>query len=152
MNRLANAYWAWFFGLSCLLFVVACALPAIEGQSFGETGSSIASHAGVLVLVFGWIGVLQGQFAWLANPLLLLTWILLLARRWTMAILVGILAFVAGSQTFAAPGSTYTTSLLSTMVVRGLQLGAYIWFASLFAAVVAGVVGILPTLRERCRG
>jgi hypothetical protein len=62
--------------LSCVLFV----LSLLNECYFFERPGEKNSGSGLLLLLIGWLGVFQGIFAWLTNPLLLVGWFLLVGR------------------------------------------------------------------------
>src|SRR5688572_10303070 len=65
--------------VSLALFGVACASPTLI---FLRNGTTEETWAGYMVLFLGWMGPLVGQFAWYANPLLLLGMITFVFRKW----------------------------------------------------------------------
>ncbi|AFE05415.1 hypothetical protein COCOR_03756 [Corallococcus coralloides DSM 2259] len=74
-------------GVSALLFVLACATPAMTVYN---TNQRAEEHMwGMPLLLVGWVGVFTFQFGWYANPLLALAFVLLLAGADRKALCVG---------------------------------------------------------------
>ncbi len=74
----------WFIpATSLFLYAVACALPCLEYETFaGER----EIWFGYSILLQGWMAILVGQVAWLANPVWLLAMLFFVFRRWSLAI------------------------------------------------------------------
>lgn len=81
-------------GVSAVLFVLACATPAM---TVFNTNLRAEEHMwGMPLLLVGWLGVFTLQFGWFANPLLCLALILLLAGANRKALWVGGAACILG--------------------------------------------------------
>ena len=76
-------------GLTILLFVLSLILPAYRLAH----DDPVKSDPAIILLLVGWMGLAYGTYAWLANPLLLLS-CTFMATRWTrpIAISTGLLA------------------------------------------------------------
>jgi hypothetical protein len=140
-------------GLSLALFVLACSMPALEWHGVGTDGA-VFVWSGGYALAIGWLGVLAGQPAWGANPLLVIGWIVLAFslraggygsnRRLSMAALVCAMV--------ALPLSAGTLLLFSHPILLGdspdlfvvdqLRPGAYVWWLSMIALALGGGVGL----------
>src|SRR6185295_895936 len=72
-------------GLS--FFLIACACPALV---FTSTSGSTEAWPGFRALAVGWLGILVGQVAWCANPVMGLSPIFLLFRRWLTAAILAL--------------------------------------------------------------
>lgn len=78
--------------ISLALYVLACSLPALllqtgrtsydpdKGRTW--TGAGYEKLTGVDLLISGVFGLLMFNFAWVANPLLWLSWLLLLLKMY----------------------------------------------------------------------
>ncbi len=82
-------------GLSASLYVVACATPALV-----FSGRGIETWFGFEALLIGWLGAFLGHFAWYANLLLPIAWLLLVLRRSTAAIATTLFALLIAADTF----------------------------------------------------
>ncbi|MBN9684916.1 MULTISPECIES: hypothetical protein [unclassified Corallococcus] len=81
-------------GASALLFVLACATPAM---TVFNTGQRAEEHLwGMVLLLLGWLGAFMFQFGWYANLLLALAFVLLLAGADRKAFWVGCAACILG--------------------------------------------------------
>jgi hypothetical protein len=104
--------------LALVLFLVACAVPAIH---LGKMDHARAhDEFGLKALLFGWIFLVGGNPAWLANPLLLAGMVCLACRRDVSAIVLGV----------AANLCALTTWLLIDPTFGPLLVGYYLWQAS----------------------
>ncbi|NOJ94591.1 hypothetical protein HMI51_16835 [Corallococcus coralloides] len=81
-------------GASALLFVLACATPAMT--VFNTNQRAEEQMWGLPLLLVGWLGVFTLQFGWFANPLLCLAFVLLLVGEDRKALWVGVAACVLG--------------------------------------------------------
>jgi hypothetical protein len=74
----------WFIpATSLFLYAVACALPCLEYETFAGEREIWYGYA---ILLEGWMAILVGQVAWLANPLWLLAMLFFVFRRWSLAL------------------------------------------------------------------
>ena len=124
MNR-----WAVLVG-SLVLFVAACCLPAVE---FRKNAAGSVVWFGGEALAMGWLGVLLGQFAWLANPLLVFSGPLLALRLRLPAIACAGLAVLFSLNTFVLFGMEVPgdEAGVNKLYLQALREGAWLWFGSL---------------------
>jgi hypothetical protein len=128
-----------------LLYLVACMSPAVElakappdpnrAHDFGEidlTPDIAGEHLGIGALLLGWVP--PWTLAWLANPLLLAAWVLLMTRNPRLSLCTGVLAALAGLTTW----NLFT--LFDGYRVQSLLVGYYLWQASLTAIALGAVV------------
>lgn len=115
-------------GICLLLFVLACATPCLE-----MSHKSDPVWYGLRILVLGWMGILVGQFAWLANPLWVVGLCLLAFRKWSAAAIVSGLSLLFALNTlalFVMPLPADEASVNKTSLVQ-FRIGFYFWLASL---------------------
>jgi hypothetical protein len=117
--------------ISMVLFGVALSQPAF----FWGSDSSSSGPAGRLLLE-GWKGLASGYFEWLANPALLLCWILTLRGNRPPAVASAVLALglmlvFLCRQTLRLPGGQPG----ATIVAYGA--GYWLWLGSALLMVVA---------------
>lgn len=114
------------------LYAAALYLPAVQVDEGGHACTSLrlGTQRGIAALLIGWLG--EGFIPWLANPLLLVGWVLLLCGRYRAALGFGVAAAAAGATTLGFWGAgTY----------KGLLDGYFYWQASLVVfALSAGVL------------
>jgi hypothetical protein len=89
--------------------------------------------SGLTCLLYGWLELIGGRVAWLANPLALVGAVLLIGRRPT------------GAAVFAAAG--LALALVYVLVPPGAsdhrdvpRVGAWLWLGSLFALTAAALM------------
>ncbi len=103
---------------------------------------------GWVLLLTGWMGVFYGYYAWLANPVLLLVWLLTLGRARPPALAASVLAlalmlsFLLHDTMVANEAPTYTQIL-------SYDLGYWLLVASGVLAVVANGAGLWLGRLER---
>ena len=129
--------------ISCGLFFAACALPATDQWvTHDSSGSSptmgtrteypateqqgsayYETMQGWVCLLYGWLELVVGRVAWLANPLALVAAVFLIIRRPTGAAVLGVASVVV--------------ALLYILVPHGApghrdvpRVGAWLWLAS----------------------
>ncbi|MEZ5450360.1 MAG: hypothetical protein R3E89_15800 [Thiolinea sp.] len=106
--------------LGGLLWIIACWLPVFE--------TAQGPIAGYWVLISGWMGFAMFQFAWYANPLLLMAVILMYSAP-LRATLLAALGLLLATQAFwfdALPGTVTATPIV------GQGPGFWVWYGSLF--------------------
>ena len=126
----------WFVPTASLfLFVLACGLPCLEVEREGRE-----IWYGYSVLLRGWMTVLVGQVAWLANPLWLAGMSFFLFRRWTPSLgcaLVGLLLASTSLLFYGWNGAGLPVGVDKGVVaVHQLRIGAYVWLSSLLVLFV----------------
>ena len=99
-----------------------------------------------LLLLIGWMGLYVGVFAWLANPLLVLSWMLCLRGKHGAALIVSTaavlfaLSFLLHSTIVADEAPTYKA-------VTGYGVGYWLWLASMLI-MAAGTLGLYLASRS----
>ena len=153
-------------GLSVALFVIALFLPALEFH--GVNGSYVNSSAnpgnapgfdptldlwkGSTALISGMFGILDMDLAGYANPLLWAAWVLLLLNRLRAAAWCALIAGALSLLTFRLFSSPIPEDEggVKHAILTHLHAGAWLWFASIFVALLAGIIWWsrqLPTQR-----
>jgi hypothetical protein len=117
--------------ISIVLFGVALSQPAF----FWGGDSSSSGPAGRLLLE-GWRGLASGYFEWLANPALLLCWILTLRGKRPQALAsallaLGLMLIFLGRQTLRLPGGQPGAAIVA------YGAGYWLWLGSALLMVVA---------------
>jgi hypothetical protein len=126
-------------GASCLLFIIACCLPCLYTL---DSNMKHDAMFGIGILLTGWSGVFVGIFAWFANPLLFLAWLLILCRLWRTAALMTLLAMLLASQTFTIFFRTLPADEgdVNHYTIQSFGIGFYFWVASLLIALVGSLL------------
>jgi hypothetical protein len=121
---------------------VLFALSLFKDGYFVERGDSITSAGSAwLLLLIGWMGLFLGIIAWLANPLLLVGWLLLAGRQPRAAAVCALAATVcAGSFLFYKTMITDEAGHRSR--ITGYGLGYWLWLGSAAVLVAASLVAV----------
>jgi hypothetical protein len=134
-------------------YVAACALPALDFQTVyhqsGNTEPSVYSGAGLLLL--GWLAIFSGQFAWLANPLLICSLILTALRRWLAAVIVALAALLATADLVLLNRQHIPANEGGTadLVLRHPLLACYLWLGSIVIAFIGPLLCLATDRRAR---
>ncbi len=95
-----------------------------------------------MVLFLGWMGPLVGQFAWYANPLLLLGMITFMFRKWIATLVFIVLTLLMAANTFLlffqeVPADEAGVNML---MLQNLHIGFYLWIASTLTIGIGAVI------------
>jgi len=114
---------------SLFLYLAACTLPCLEFRN-----GTIEIYYGYSILLQGWIAVLVGQIAWLANPAWLASMAFFIFRRWTLSLIFSALSLIFAAATFFI----YRRELIilgdtpgRNVELGSLRIGFYVWLTSL---------------------
>lgn len=119
----------WFIPVASLFFyVVACALPCLE---FEKDGREI--WYGYSILLMGWMAILVGQIAWLANPLWLAAMFFFVFRKWRWSIGFSLFGLLLSFTTFMLFGRQIPANEggVGKLDLQQLRIGFYVWLLSL---------------------
>jgi hypothetical protein len=124
--------------ISAALFIVACATP---GLYITSTNAPPGPWLGIHILVIGWTAFFVGQFAWLANCLLLAAAVLFMFRRWMLTIALSLLALPIAAQTFMLIGQDLPADEagVNRMQVTAVGIAFYFWIASLVVPILGAL-------------
>ena len=129
-------------GISLALFILSLCVPAARFiQNPGTAYPNVFDRAGITMLLMSLLGPLQGNFAFLANPLLLTGWLLISAQKYRGAAIALFIAFLFTLQTSSLRSHkvyedeggvnfSYMTHLLP---------GWYVWLLSILFPFAAAV-------------
>lgn len=126
-----------FRGLTILLLLIAAVLFLL---SMADTALITSQQAikGYWVLLTGWMGFVIFQFAWFANPLILLS-LMLFRRKTGWALVASTLALICSSQAFLFADIPVDTSGKSIEVLsRGN--GFYYWVGMVACVFYANIM------------
>jgi uncharacterized membrane-anchored protein len=129
---------------SLLLFLARLLLDAFY---IDRPDNPRAWSLGFGLLLVGWLAVLDGVPAWLANPAVLCAWILLLIGFRRAALVSAGLA-LALALSFLRCHQVLTDSAGTYSRITGYGPGYWLWVSSMAAALVGGIVD-LATVRRR---
>jgi hypothetical protein len=122
-----------------LLYFVACGLPALRLAN-GDVWS------GGKMLGLGWLGVLLGQFGWLANFFWLGSMVFTLRGRPMIALGLAVIAAAIGLHMLALPGTEISLDEggVNKTQATALAPGAWVWMAALAAAALGAFAAPIP--------
>ena len=122
---------------SGLLFLISLTQDAflIEGND------PRAWASGWGLLLFGWIGIGYGggHLCWLANPLVLASWVFYFLRRRSVAITCSALALVF-ALIFLAADEIVRSEAPEYAAITSLEVGFWLWVSSMILAVLAALM------------
>lgn len=142
-------------GVVATIYFVACCCPALrlDHYSGGSSVESSETWFGWTALILGWLGILLGSVAWLANFALGLTLIFLLCGlRWT-SLICSTLTILLSLDLFRLFSTKIPTDEagVGQATLQPLEIGAWLWFASIAAAFLAAWILFLAP-REGVQG
>ena len=111
-------------------------IPALGGDAF----------PGWLLLPLGSVGVFLGYFAWLANPGLWVTWVLLYQKRYGGALKAGLTSLAFGLTFLGHERIPVGSSGSYPFLVAW---GYWAWLASIALAAAAAIAGLVRQFRSR---
>jgi hypothetical protein len=120
-----------FVVISFMLFVASLTQDAFY---IDKADNPRAWSSGFGLLLVGWMAVLDGVWAWLANPALAVTWLLMCLRRTRVALgfafaALGLsLSFLRHSQILSDEGGGHSR-------ITGYSVGYWLWIASISMTV-----------------
>jgi hypothetical protein len=128
------------FALSCVLYVVALLNDGYYVE--GSNPEAWASAWGLLLM--GWMGLFSGVFAWLANPLLFVAW-MLLALRLTQAATICTIGAILCIGSFLLHDSILIDEAGGRARILGYGAGYWLWLSSaivFFAACISRAIEV----------
>jgi hypothetical protein len=93
-----------------------------------------ASYYGYRILLMGFLGVLVGQFAWFANPLMLLALLLSTFKKRLASMILSVSSIALGLQSYVLEAVPFNESSMDSdnlNFVDHLGRGFYLWMGSL---------------------
>ncbi len=125
-----------------LLSVIVFVASLTQNGFYTETHIPKPPPSGWYLLLIGLIGVFDGYFEWLANPVLLAAWVFSFAGKDKVALLLGILAsafmvaFLFRHTMIASEAPTYGK-------IIGYSAGYWLWLTSGGLVIVSGATGLM---------
>ncbi|MCL1679432.1 hypothetical protein M2T92_10380 [Elizabethkingia miricola] len=83
----------------------------------------------IACLLLGWAEIFEGGIAWLANPLLFISWLLLLIKQPKISTPLSLMAFLLSLSYLSASTITVNEGG-SKAAITSYGLGYYLWLAS----------------------
>ncbi len=129
--------WAMLLVSSVVLFLVACALPAL---AFKRDSGLSEQTSGLSALTMGWLALKPPQVGWLANVFVVIAWIATLARAPVLARIAALLAVLAGLSSLMLFRDPAPAGSTGQMWLMDLLPGFYVWIVSLLDALIAAML------------
>ena len=136
-----------FIATSLVLYIAACALPALR---FTYDNGELQTMPGYAAALMGWTAMFLLNFGWLANVAYFPGLLIFLAGSWTTALAFGVAALLLALQSLMLFGDTIPAdeSNVRKMSLTGLEPGFYAWIAAIATLVV---VSFLANRSRRLR-
>jgi len=121
--------------------VIVFAVSLTQDAYYIDREDPRAYSAAWMLLLIGWLGLLDGIFAWLANPVLFAAWIFSFAGKKKLALLfaplasVFMVAFLFRQSIIVSEAPTYAK-------ITGYGAGYWLWLTSAMLAIIAALVGL----------
>ncbi|HZU15624.1 MAG TPA: hypothetical protein VFD01_03320 [Candidatus Dormibacteraeota bacterium] len=134
--------------LSLLLFLTACATPALEMRVEPSAGR-LDAWPGWFLCLFGWLGILVLQFGWYANLFLPPALLLLGLRLWVAALVVSGIGLLLAGDTFllAITPLPNGDDVGHRLYLNRPLIGCDLWLASMAVVAAAAVVSLVRRSR-----
>lgn len=133
----------WYISISAIIFVIAMTQPA-----FYQIRRDDMVIGSAMCLAIGAMGLLAGYFEWLANPLILFSWIAALrGRRYQSAVSATLALILMGAFLFHSTMSYPLYEREPNVPIVGHGLGYWLWMVS-GATMVIGFYGALLQARK----
>ncbi|PIF43342.1 hypothetical protein CLU96_0247 [Chryseobacterium sp. 52] len=118
--------------ISIVIFIISLALPAV----FTQKGSEMY---GLACFLLGWADLSGDGTSWLANPILLFSWVFLLVKQPKIAAFLGLFAVGVGLYYLTETEITVNEAGHKSPITS-YGLGYYLWIAS---CVTMGIGSLL---------
>jgi hypothetical protein len=132
-------------GVIATIYILACCCPALRLDHYypgSNTPQSSETWFGWTALFLGWLGILVGSVAWLANFVLGLTVVFLLSGlRWA-SLICSALTLLLSLDFFPLFSAKIPADEggVGQAVLQPPEIGVWLWFASIAAAFVAALI------------
>jgi hypothetical protein len=128
-------------GLALLLYLAACAMPALEFEQIENLARGPAIMKGYETALLGWQALFAGNFGWLANLPFAIGLVFVLTGSWRPAAVCCGIALLLALDSLLLMGERIKAdeSGLNHMVLSRLYPGFYLWLTSIAAALFGSI-------------
>lgn len=123
-----------FVGISLALFLISLVLHCF----YIDRPDPAAWAPGIALLLVGWLGMFDGIFAWLANPLLLLAWTAIWFPRLRFASFACALLALLFALSFLLHDDIMADEGGGRAAITEYSWGYWIWLSSISTMVIGG--------------
>jgi hypothetical protein len=126
--------------LFLLASVILFAISLTQDCFYIDREDRDAYALGLGLLLIGWLGVLVGVFAWLANPLLMIAWILTLLGRHRLVAVGCALAAITFSLSFLLHDDIMANEVGGRSAITEIAPGYWLWNLSILCVIFAALL------------
>jgi hypothetical protein len=128
-------------GVALLLYVAACAAPALEFDQIENAARGPNIMKGYEAALLGWQALFVGNFGWVANLPFAVSLGFLLTGSWRPAAVCSGIALLLALDSLLLMGDRIIADEggVTHMVLSRLHLGFYFWIASIAVALLGSV-------------
>jgi hypothetical protein len=128
-------------GLAILLYVAACATPALHFEQIENAARGPTIMKGYEAALLGWQALFAGNFGWIANLPFAVSLGFVLTGSWKPAAVCSGLALLLALDSLLLMGDRIKAdeSGLNHMVLNRLHIGFYLWVASMAIVLLASI-------------
>ena len=124
-----------------LFISIGVYIVSLTQKSYCTSGGNCEYFSGFLNLIFGWFGVFMlhiPAFPWLANPILLASWITF-KKKQKLSFILSIIAFIL-MLSFLFVNEIIVNDGSTTSKVNFYGLGYWLWVLSSFIMIVGNII------------
>ena len=131
---------------SVACWLVACCLPALNLLGKANTQGEQSTMVGVLAFIMAFFAMLEGQFAWLANPLWFVAMVLVAVGLNRAALITSVLAILMAQHTWMVVGTEINGDEggIKKYLVTSLGPGFWLWVFSFVLIAAVAAVAVRP--------
>ncbi|KGT08473.1 hypothetical protein CMU71_00615 [Elizabethkingia anophelis] len=100
----------------------------------------------IACLLLGWAEVFEGGIAWLANPLLFISWLLLIIKQPKISVPLSLIAFFL-SLSYLSVSTITVNEGGGKAEITSYDLGYYLWLASSISMSIGSIWTIISNRR-----
>lgn len=131
-----------------MLWSVGTYLVALTQDAYYVEGHDPKAWAFAFgLLLVGWLGILYGYYAWIANPFLFLSWFFICRKKYLFGILCAVIS-LSFMLSFLSYKTIVTSVKLECLSIIWRGPGYWLWVASAGLSLLSAVVGIIIVINN----
>ena len=131
---------AWGAAISMVAYLICLTLPALDVR--GVAGQ-VQTSSGASLALSGVAAVFSGNFAWLANCVLIVAWLLAFVDKSVHCLYFSLLAFFLSLHTFRFNFNAVPDKSSCCLLIENFQAGFYFWLASILIMLVMALLAMV---------